>query len=102
MRLDQIDRLPINESYVRRLKEKLGGDTGLVNVYREHGKLTGEPQKDFERIHDMRIMLEDDDFDTRRIKDYKYNWSRNSEARVPSLQVGSRDFEIPRDYQIGL
>jgi hypothetical protein len=63
MRLDQIYRLPINESYVRRLKEKLGGDTGLVNVYREHGKLTGEPQRDFERIHDMRIMLEDDDFD---------------------------------------
>lgn len=63
MRIDQIDQLPINESYVRRLKEKLGGDTGLVNVYREFGKLTGEPQRDFEQIHDMRIMLEDDDFD---------------------------------------
>ena len=64
MRIDQIDRLPINESYVRRLKEKLGGDTELVNIYREFNKLTGEPQYDFERIHDMRVMLEDDeDFD---------------------------------------
>jgi len=63
MRLDQIDRLPINESYVRRLKEKLGGDAGLVNVYREFNKLTGIPQSDFERIHDMRVMLENDDFD---------------------------------------
>ena len=64
MRLDQIDKLPINESYVRRLKEKLGGDTELVNVYREFDKLTGIPQTDFERIHDMRIMLEnDEDFD---------------------------------------
>lgn len=63
MRLDHIDRLPINESYVRRLKEKLGGDAGLVNVYREFGKLTGVPQEDFERVHDMRIMLEDDAFD---------------------------------------
>ena len=64
MRIDQIDRLPINESYVRRLKERLGGDTGLVNVYREFNKLTGIPQRDFEHIHDMRIMLEDDeDFD---------------------------------------
>lgn len=64
MRIDQIDRLPINESYVRRLKNKLGGETGLVNVYREFNKLTGIPQKDFERIHDMRIMLEnDEDFD---------------------------------------
>jgi hypothetical protein len=63
MRIDQIDQLPINESYVRRLKEKLGGDTGLVNVYREFNKLSGIPQQDYERIHDMRIMLEDDDFD---------------------------------------
>ena len=61
MRIDQIDRLPINESYVRRLKNKLGGETGLVNVFREFNKLTGEPQLDFERIHDMRIMLENDE-----------------------------------------
>ena len=64
MRIDQIDRLPINESYVRRLKNKLGGETGLVNVFREFNKLSGVPQQDYERIHDMRIMLEnDEDFD---------------------------------------
>lgn len=63
MRLDQIDRLPITESYVRRLKERLGDDP-LVDVYREFGKLRGTPQEDFERIHDMRVLLEaDDDFD---------------------------------------
>ena len=63
MRLDQIDRLPINESYVSRLSERLGGDP-LVGVYREFNKLTGIPQTDYERIHDMRVMLEaDDDFD---------------------------------------
>lgn len=60
MRIDQIDKLPINESYVQRLKEKLGGDE-LVGVFREFNKLSGIPQKDFERIHDLRIMLENDE-----------------------------------------
>ncbi len=63
MRLDQLDRLPINESYVRKLKSRLGEAAGLVDIYREHGKLRGTPQEDFERIHDMAVLLEDDDFD---------------------------------------
>jgi hypothetical protein len=104
MRIDQIDRLPINESYVRRLKDRLGGETGLVNVFREFNKLSGIPQRDFERIHDMRIMLEaDEDFDPFSHIDDKGEEEINpKEDCVLTLQDGADKLQHLKVVYVGL
>lgn len=53
MRLDQIDRLPINKSYVRRLKEATGSGAYLVPVFVEFNKLTGVPIEDMMNVRVM-------------------------------------------------
>ena len=53
MRLDQIDRLPINRSYIKRLEEACGSGAYLIPVFVEFGKLTGIPSEDRLNVRTM-------------------------------------------------